>query len=109
MTVRLLNAAVMPRPGVYRLKILEPAAFAERVRDAHGDGTLVSYIGYPACKELLEALTGVPIALNRSSTPVEAGDVLLIARLIYRVDNPAAKGQVRATLADYEFFACEYE
>lgn len=58
--------------------------------------------------ELLSALCECPIELNRESTPVEDGDTLLIARLIYRVNNPAAKGQVRATLADYEFFWCEY-
>lgn len=48
------------------------------------------------------------IYVNRESTPVEDGDHLLIARLKYRVNDPRAKGQVRATIDDYEFFECVF-
>ena len=100
MTVRLLNAAVMPRPGRYELWRLTPAKFASLVAQHRP----ISYIGYPACAELLSDLCHCEILLNRESTPMEDGDSMLIARLKYRVRNPAAKGQVRATVDDYEFF-----
>lgn len=105
MTVRLLNAAVMPRPGRYDLWPLTPFQFASLVAKYRP----ISYIGYPACAELLSDLCHCEIVLNRESTPVEDGDHLLIARLKYRVGNPVAKGQVRATLDDYEFFECVFE
>ena len=104
MTVRLMNAAVMPREGTYRMARLTPDEFALMVRKRSPK----SYIGYPECARILEKFCRVPIPLNRESTPVEDGDVLLIARLIFRVGNPAAKGLVRATLDDYEFFVAEY-
>ena len=102
MTVRLLNAAVMMRPGKYELWPLTPAQFASLVTKDRP----VSYIGYPACAQLLSDLCNCDIPINRESTPVEDGDILLIARLKYRVDNPVAKGQVRARIEDYEFFEC---
>lgn len=104
MTVRLLNAAVMPRPGHYDLRSRTPSQFAELVQR----NDLVSYIGYPDCAEILSKLCRLPVNLNRESTPVEDGDTLLIARLKYRVGNPAAKGQVKATIDDYEFFECVF-
>jgi hypothetical protein len=108
MTVRLLNSACMPVPGTYRLSALKPARFANLVRYYTESCELISYVGYPDACRILEEFCEVPIALNRQSTPVEDGDLLLIARLKYRVGNPAAKGQVRATIDDYEFFKCSY-
>ena len=104
MTVRLLNAAVMPRPGRYELWPVTPQQFAKLVRKYQP----ISYIGYPACAELLSDMCECKIPLNRESTPVEDGDRLLIARLKYRVDNPALKGQVRPKIDDYEFFECVF-
>jgi hypothetical protein len=104
MTARLLNAAVMPRPGRYDLQPLAPQQFAQRVRALRP----VSYIGYPAAAAMLESLCGLPVPVCRESTPVEDGDILLVARLRYRVGNPAAKGHVVAGVDDYEFFECLY-
>ena len=104
MTVRLLNAAVMPRPGRYELWPVTAAQFAELVRQHKP----ISYIGYPACAEFLRDLCGCDIPVNRESTPVDDGDHLLIAQLKYRVGNPVAKGQVQARLDDYEFFECVF-
>jgi STIV B116-like len=102
--IRLLNAAVMPVPGTYRLAPMTPEQFAAALRA----GGWTSYVGYPEASRLLEELSGVPIPLNRGSTPVDDGDTLLIARLRYRVGNPATKGQFKAEIADYEFFKCEF-
>ena len=104
MTIRLLNAAVMPREGKYSLIRLDPDDFAYLVRRLRP----VSYIGYRNCQDMIESLCDVPIELCRESTPVEDGDTLLICRLKYRVGNPAVKGFVQATVDDYEFFFCVY-
>ena len=105
MTARLLNAAVMPREGIYHLRQITPAEFARLVDQQKP----VSYIGYHNAAVVLSRLCNCQIAINRESTPMEDGDYLLIARLKYRVGNPAAKGQVEATVHDYEFFECLYE
>ena len=106
--IRLVNAAVMPRSGVYISRAITAREYAEIVRRAYESGEMVSYIGYPETARILEDLTGVPIPVSRDSTPVVDGDLLLVARLTYRVANPAAKGRVQASLDDYEFFAVEY-
>jgi hypothetical protein len=104
MTYRLLNAAVMPVEGTYEIRRLAITQFITLVRETNP----ISYIGYPEAAAFLERICERPIALNRESTPVEHGDTLLIARLKYRVGNPVAKGQVKATPGDYEFFICRF-
>jgi len=106
--VRLLNAAVMPREGIYISRAITAREYAEAVRAANAAGALVSYIGYPETARLIEDLTGVPIQVSRDSTPVEDGDVLLVARLQYRVAHPSLKGRMLTSLDDYEFFRVEY-
>ena len=106
--VRLLNAAVMPREGIYVSRAITLREYAEMVRHAHQSGEMVSYIGYPETALLVEDLTGVPIPVCRDSTPVEDGDILLVARLKYRVPNPRDKGRMHTGIDDYEFFRIAY-
>jgi hypothetical protein len=105
MTYRLLNSAVMPVDGSYELHRLAITQFITLVREEKP----ISYIGYHECRDFLERICGVPIALNREITPVDDGDCLLIARLKYRVGNPIAKGQHKAAPGDYEFFFCRFQ
>lgn len=111
MTVRLLNAAVMPREGAYTLKRLTPEQFRCAVRQAYGLGDVESYIGYDAAARVIERVTGIRPRVTRASTPVEDGDVLLIARLQQRVRNPAHKASIGIEQDDpdaYEFFECHF-
>lgn len=103
--IRLMNSAVMPAEGTYRLRRLTPEAFGRVVRDAHESGVLRSYVGYPQTADMIACLAGVPIPVSRDSTQVEP-DVLLIARLRYRVD-PGSKG-APVDAGSFEFFACHY-
>ncbi len=75
---RLLNSAVMPEQGVYRLTRINAEHFATLVRLAHESGELASYTGYEQTAEFISRLAGVPIEVCRDSTPVNDGDRLLI-------------------------------
>lgn len=107
MTTRLLNSAIMPAPGTYRLEPVTREAFAARVRHAARAGTLVSYIGYEQTAAMISRLAGVSIAVTREATTVESGDELLICRLRYRVADVSTKGRP-VDENDFEFFVCGY-
>lgn len=103
---RLMNSAMMPRPGRYDYRTLSPQEFGRLVQDAHKAGSLISYIGYEQTARLIERLAGVPIPISREQTPVEDGDILLIAKLRYRVADPRSKGD--PVVEDFEFGAASY-
>lgn len=107
-TTRLLNAAVMPCEGNYRIQRIDRKLMAMLIQEAANDGKLQSYIGYPDCARLLSEMCEVEIPVSREQTPLEDGDILLIARLTYRLTDPTVKGRVPVTLDDYEFFYGEY-
>jgi hypothetical protein len=90
---RLMNSAMMPDFGGYEYRQLTPDEFGRVVAAAHAANTLRAYIGYEQTAQLVERLSGVPIPVSREQTPVEDGDVLLIAKLAYRLGDPKAKGQ----------------
>jgi len=109
MTVHLLNAAVMPAAtGIYTSSTITKEAFANEVKAAMNTKCLVSYIGYPETAKLLTELCGVEIPINRTETILKDRDIILIAKLIYRVKQPGQKGQVAPTLDDFEFRKVTY-
>jgi hypothetical protein len=87
-TVRLMNAAMMPQPGTYRAEALSQEEFVEALRAAPG---FVSYVGYPQTAEWIQQIAGVIVPVSREQTVLEDGDVLLVCKLAYRVD-PRRKG-----------------
>lgn len=93
MHFRLLNSAMMPAFGRYDYAELSPEAFANEVWAAYHSERLISYIGYQQTADLISQLAGMPIAVSREQTELEDGDVLLIARLRYRVADPKTKGE----------------
>jgi hypothetical protein len=104
----LLNAAMMPQPGTYRMEAVEPTEFALLAKQARDAGNLQTYIGYGSTAEMLSELCGFPISTSRDQTVVKPGDVMLVARLRYRVANPAQKrGEWRPKKGDFEFFKVE--
>jgi hypothetical protein len=103
---KLLNSAMMPNLDcVYDCRSCGPYEFARYLQA----GPFESYIGYPETARILEELSGVKIPISRAQTTVEPGDTLLIARLKYRLGNPADKGKTTHTLDDFEFAVCEVE
>lgn len=103
MTVHLLNSALMPAEGDYRLRRISAEAWAAEAGEAIRAGTARSSIGYPDTARVLSALCGVEVPVSWDLTVPEDSDVLLIARLPYRVADPRTKGA-----EDFHFFRAEY-
>jgi hypothetical protein len=109
--IHLLNSAMMPQPGHYKMESLEPRQFAEYMLRAHKKGELKSYIGYGSTAKILTELAGIYIPTGRAQTQLSDGDVMLIARLKYRVQEAGFKktDAVNPTIDDLEFFICTYK
>jgi hypothetical protein len=104
-TVRLLmNSAMMPAPGTYRLRWVSRDEFVREMREG-----FVSYIGYPDTARYLERLSGFYVPVNRDETLIFEGAVMLICKLRYRLSDPAQKGRFTPSDDDYEFFICRYD
>lgn len=101
---KLLNSAMMPAEGTYRLKRVSSKAFASILCSEPFE----SYIGYPDTAQTIEGMAGVKIPLSRQQTTIEDGDTLLICKLKYRLTNPADKGKFTPSIDDFEFFICNY-
>lgn len=99
--IRLMNSAMMPKAGVYRIDEISQERFCEILRENKVD----SYIGYQQTCDYIEKISGVKVAMSRGKTVLEIGDKILIIKLKYRV-NPLEKGKEVAE--DFEFFICDY-
>lgn len=85
-TTHLLNAAMMPAAdGTYTSIEVTAYEFAKLARHANKRQKLVSYIGYKQTAEILSELCGFEIVESRKETKIEDGDILLIARIRYRL------------------------
>jgi len=110
MMVHLLNSAMMPQPGRYENRGVTGDVFGQALRAYANRGELRSYIGYPETQEMIYRLCGERVELNRKKTELADGDILLIARLRYRIEDPGKK-KTEARSSDpgeYEFFICQY-
>jgi len=102
--IKLMNSAMMPVCGIYTLRQMSRNAFVTYLRDNEFE----SYIGYPDTARLIEEISGVAIPVSRAQTTLEDGDVMLIAKLKYRVNNPHQKGRFTPSMDDFEFFHAMY-
>lgn len=109
MKYKLMNSAMMPREGLYRCRRITPEDFGRLVAEAAASGGIESYIGYEATADIVELLSGYRPEVSRANTNVEPGDIMLVARLKYRAENPKAKHMLRPEIGDFEFFVVQYE
>jgi hypothetical protein len=108
MTVYLLNSAVMPTEGTYITKKIDRETFVFLVWFFIKLGYLVSYLGYEQNVSLIEKWTGFRVSLKRSELKeLEDGDILLIMKLKYRVQDPTKKGEI-VDEDDFEFYVSKY-
>lgn len=110
----LMNSLMMPDAGlIYAPRRVSPQEFAEELRNAMlvwNDAIVESYIGYESTARIIADLMGVSqneIPVNRRETHVNPGDVMLVAKLKYRLGNPKAKGKIEPTLEDFEFYVVD--
>jgi len=109
MTVHLLNSAMMPTEGDYCLRSVTAEQWGMEAGLALREGRAVSSIGYPDTARILSDLAEFEVPVSRNLTRVVDGDILLVARLPYRVD-PNTKGAPRATsAADFEFYRATFK
>jgi hypothetical protein len=101
---RLLNSAMMPKPGTYHLTRIEISEFSDLLVEAYSENSLISYIGYPQNIQIIQDITGIHLTLNRKNTELNDGDTILIMKLNYRPDNK--RGQVDRN--SFEYFVGDY-
>ncbi len=103
----------MPTPGlVYRPRAISADEFSSLYLRAVYSRRLKSFIGYEATAKMIERMTGVaPRICREAITHLRAGDELLVAKLRYRLPDPAAKRDPRAqselSEKDYDFWHVE--
>jgi hypothetical protein len=104
--ILLLNSAMMPQEGIYKMERITKEEFCSSVQAADENKCLTSYIGYPQNIALIKNWTGVEVQLNRAVCTCADGDTLLIMKLSYRVE-PGAKGE-QVPDDGFEFFKVSY-
>ena len=113
MRAHLLNSAMMPAAGVYRLVKINAKTFANYLQDYYEKNQLINYIGYEATTKHIKDITNIRIPVNRVQVnELHDGDVLLICKLKYRLENPSNKGnkefQKNLTCDDFEYYIAFY-
>ena len=104
MVVKLMNSAMMPAEGVYKLKKITP----EEAKEVASKATVESYVGYPDTAKYMSEKLGIEVPVNRSEAILEDGDVMIICKLKYRVQNPQEKGKFTPNDDDFEWYICYY-
>lgn len=104
MTYHLMNSAMMPSPGQYTMSQISAEKFFDYVKEAAQQRQLKSWIGYPQNAQIIEQNTGIKVAINKATTVINSGDVLLCMRLKYRTANKGSKVDIN----DFEYFKCNY-
>ena len=113
MKVHLLNSAVMPKEGNYTLKRIDKHTFREVLVRAYEEGKLRNYIGYETNLKLIVEWCDIRLPLNREEVrDLSDGDILLVMKLKYRLNNTQLKAQkefqTKLTEDDFEFFVATY-
>ena len=104
----LLNSAMMPAPGTYRLRELTRDEWVQAIQTAAQEESIQSYIGYPDTARHVQEITGLPIEVNRAEVTLDKAATLFIVKLRYRVADPAQKGQFAPSDADYVYYVAQY-
>lgn len=105
--VRLINSAMMPCEGTYRLEEISKGTFIYVLQGAYAKNNLASYIGYQQNINLIEKWSGIRVAMNRKETILKDGDHLLIMKLNYRPEV-MSKG-LTVNEDDFSFYIANYK
>lgn len=101
--IKLMNSAMMPKPGIYTLEKIDAYEFCNILK--HNE--FESYIGYEETADFVKRLTGLDIKVSREETTLKDGDMMLIVKLPYRVKNVKDKGSLSPNF--YEFYKSTYK
>lgn len=105
--IKLMNAAVMPRAGVYRVSELSASEFADALKSEE----FQSFVGYDSTAKHIESIAGVSVPVCRDQAAVEDGDRMLVCRLKARLSDPTKKADKNYVPApeDYEYLLVVYQ
>jgi len=104
----LLNSAICHAPGTYKVRKASVEEIKELYTKAKKDEIAIeSYIGYPSTAYMLANIVKDEIEINRSEFTWEKGDIAIVVRLKYRVQNPSQKGKFEPSPEDFEFLIIE--
>jgi hypothetical protein len=104
----LMNSAIMPKEGNYSCRRITKKEFIDMIKFYHDRSQLISYIGYQNCVDLIKKWTGIEVPINRNKTTINNGDIMIVMRLKYRIDDPKTKSSHHPKDDDYEFFYIGY-
>jgi len=102
-----MNSAMMPQEGTYTQKIVLKGEFKREFLKFVNFG-FESYIGYPETARILSEFLGQPVPVSRKETKLADGDIILVARLEYRLQNPHEKAENRSKTIDDFIFSIVY-
>lgn len=103
----LMNATIMPAEGAYKAqKISEEAA--KELASEYVPEQIESFIGYPETASYMAEVLGVGVTVNRGQAELRDGDVILVCKLTYRVQDPSQKGKLQPSKEDYEWWVVHY-
>ena len=104
----LLNSAMMPSTGTYRLRELSREEWVKAIQTSAQEESIQSYIGYPDTAKHVQEITGLPIEVNRAEVTLDKSATLFIVKLKYRVADPTQKGQFAPSESDYVYYVAQY-
>lgn len=110
MRLLIMNSAVMVSSGRYiarEITLEEAKSIMQAAKKENRE--IVSYIGYPETARLVSELLEIDVPVNRTETVYKNGDVILVAKLRYRVKDPNEKGKIEPTVDDLMFMVVFYE
>lgn len=111
MRVHLMNSAVMPIEGKYASYRISKEIFVSELKKAWEIGILKSYIGYEENIKKIAEWADVRVPLSRDqATNLQAGDMMLVMKLKYRLPDPSMKKGKQDFIGDddFEFFIVIY-
>jgi len=105
MKLYFLNSAVITAEGVYEYKILNNVtelqqAFRKLLPQAD---EVISRVGYKSTIQHIKQILNISLPLSREKLVMEQGDVALVIRLKYRVQDPKQKGELTPSAGDWEY------
>jgi hypothetical protein len=101
-----MNSTMMPNEGKYICKKTTPEIAKEVVSKAD---KIESFVGYPDTAKYMKRVLGIDVVLSRAQTVFEAGDIAIVCKLRYRLQNPAQKGVYTPQDEDFEWWLVEYQ
>lgn len=100
--LKLMNSAMMPVDGNFDCRSISEKDFKTILNKANPD-KMECYIGYQDTVDYVNSLSDKKFKISRKQTSLEDGDVMLVCRLKYRVEDPDSKGKTKVDSNDFEF------